>query len=91
MEWELLKMKIKDVTRSNGKQKSVHNRNKPAELYGNDTDSPLAANPECVATQTSVTRSKLKIELLEQQNPVQHRCVIGSRGSRERGEMHVIF
>ena len=51
LEWELLMVKIKDFTRNYSKQKSIHNRNTLAELYGklNDTDSALAANPECVA------------------------------------------
>jgi len=40
-----------------------------AELYGRvyDTDSALAANPECVATQNQRDQIKIKIELLEQQ------------------------
>jgi len=51
LEWELLMVKIHDFTRNYSKQKSIHNRNTLAELYGklNDTDSALAANPECVA------------------------------------------
>ena len=62
-------MKIKDFTRNYSKQKSVHNRNTLAELYGklNDTDSALAANPECVATQNQRDQVKIKIELLQQQ------------------------
>ena len=38
-------------------------------MYGkpNDTDSALAADPECVATQNQCDQVKLKIELLEQQ------------------------
>ena len=82
LELELLKMKIKDLTRNCSKQKSIHNRNTLAELYGtpNDTDSALAANPECVATQNQRDQVKIKIELLEQQKAVQHRCVLGSSG-----------
>ena len=51
------------------KQISVHNRNTLAELFGklNDTDSALAANPECVATQNQRDHIKIKIELLKQQ------------------------
>ena len=43
-----------------------NNMNTLAELYGRvyGTDSALAANPECVATQNQI---KIKIELLEQQ------------------------
>ena len=59
-------MTIKDFTRNYSKQKSIHNRNTLAELYGklNDIDSALAANPECVATQNH--RDLIKIEQLEQ-------------------------
>ena len=69
LEWELLKVKIKDFTRNYSKQKSVHNRNTLAELYGklNDTDSALAANPEYVTTQNQRDQVKIKIELLQQQ------------------------
>ena len=69
LEWELLKVKIKDFTRNYSKQKSVHNRNTLAELYGklNDTDSALAVNPECVATKNQRDQVKIKIQLLEQQ------------------------
>ena len=67
LEWELLKVKIKDFTRNYRKQKSIHNRNTLAELYGklHDTDSALAANPECVATQNQRDQVKINIELLE--------------------------
>ena len=69
LEWELLKVKIKEFTRNYGKQKSIHNRNSLAVMYGkpNDTDSALVANPECVATQNQRDQVKIKIELLEQQ------------------------
>ena len=69
LEWELLKVKIKDFTRNYCKQKSIHNRNTLAELYSklNDIHSALAANPECVATQNQRDRVKIKIELLERQ------------------------
>ena len=62
-------MKIKDFTRNYSKQKSIHNRNTLAELYGklNDTDSAFAANPECVATENQCDQVKIKIELLERQ------------------------
>ena len=62
-------MKIKDFTRNYSKQKSIHNRNTLAELYGklNDTDSALAVNPECVATKNQRDQVKIKIQLLEQQ------------------------
>ena len=62
-------MKIKYFTRNYSKQKSVHNRNTLAELYGklNDTDSALAANPEYVTTQNQRDQVKIKIELLQQQ------------------------
>ena len=69
LEWELLKVKIKDFTWNYSKQKSIRNRNTLAELYGklNDIDSALAANPECVATQNQRDQVKIKIELLERQ------------------------
>ena len=34
LEWELIKVKIKDFTRNYSKQKSIHNRTTQAELYG---------------------------------------------------------
>ena len=69
LEWELLQVKIKDFTRNYSKQKSIHNRNTLAELYGklNNTDSALAANPEYVAIQNQRDQIKIKTELLEQQ------------------------
>ena len=69
LEWELQKVKIKDFTRNYSKQKSIHNRNTLAELYGklNDINSALATNPECVATQNQRDQVKIKIELLERQ------------------------
>ena len=69
LEWELLKVKIKDFTRNYSKQKSIHNRNTLVELYGklNDIDSALATISECVATQNLRNQVKIKIELLEQQ------------------------
>ena len=69
LEWELQKVKIKDFTRNYSKQKSIHNRNTLAELYGklNDTDSALAVNPECVTTKNQRDQVKIKIQLLEQQ------------------------
>ena len=67
LEWELLKVKIKHFIRNYSKQKSLHNRNTLAELYGKLNDSALAANPECVATQNQRDQVKIKIELLEQQ------------------------
>ena len=36
LEWELLKVKIKDFTRNYSKQKSIHNRNTLAELYNTE-------------------------------------------------------
>ena len=85
-------MKIKDFTRNYSKQKSIHNRNTVAELYGklNDPDSALAANPECVATQNQRDRVKIKIELLERQKsraaqvPFRIKCA-------EEGKKHEIF
>ena len=58
LEWELLKVKIKDFTRNYSKQKSIHNRSTLAELYGklNDIDLPLTQNVSL--PKTSVTGSK---------------------------------
>ena len=69
IEWELLKVKIRDFTRSYSKQKSIHNKNALLKLYNelNDSDSALAANPARVAAQSKRDQIKIKIELLEQQ------------------------
>ena len=68
IEWELLKVKIRDFTRSYSKQKSIHNKNTLLKLYSelNDSDSTLAANPACVAAQSKRDQIKIKIKLFEQ-------------------------
>ena len=69
IERELLKVKIRDFTRSYSKQKSIHNKNTLLKLYSelNDSDSTLAANPACVAAQSKRDQIKMEIELFEQQ------------------------
>ena len=69
IEWELLKVKIRDFTRSYSKQKSIHNKNTLLKLYSelNDSDSTLAANPARVAAQSKRDQIKIKIELFDQQ------------------------
>ena len=54
--------KLKDFTLSYIKQKSVHNRNTLAELYGKlkDTDSALAANAECAYCLAGLKRSSTR-------------------------------
>ena len=62
IEWELLKVKIRDFTRSYSKQKSSHNKNTLLKLYSelNDSDSTLAANPACVTAQSKRDQIKIK-------------------------------
>ena len=97
LEWELLKVKIKDFTRNYSKQKSIHNRNTLAELYGkpNNTDSALATNPECVATQNQRDQAKIKIELLEQLKSraaqVRSRVKLVQEGEKKGGGKRSIF
>ena len=69
IECELLKVKIRDFTRSYSKQKSIHNKNTLLKLYSelNNFDSTLAANPACVTAQSKCDQIKIKIELFEQQ------------------------
>ena len=86
-------MKIKDFTRNYSKQKSIHNRNTLAELYGKlkDTDSALAANPECVATQNQPDQVKIKIELLEQQKSPEAQVRSRVKWVEEGGKTQSIF
>ena len=82
-----------DFTRNYSKQKSIHNRNTLAELYGklNDTDSALAANPECVATQNQRDQVKIKIELLEQQKSRAAQVRARVKWVQEGGKTQSIF
>jgi hypothetical protein len=68
MQWELLKIKIKDFSTSYSKLKCNEQRNRSIRLNNelNELDVKLSADPSCVETQQKRENVKLQLEIMEQ-------------------------
>ena len=68
LQWELLKLKIKDFTINYSKNKNMERKNNLIKLYGelDDKEAKLSKTPQCSLTLAARDQLKLKIEIIEQ-------------------------
>ena len=69
MEWELLKVKIKDFSQNYSRLKSTNNKNMLMKLYQQlgKVDSALSSNPHSIVLQNEKQQIAVKIEIMERQ------------------------